>query len=201
MPSPHRHETAARALDRPGVTSSPEGELLAPRLDRPDFGGPDRPRPDGEYVARLIVEPDRPEVARFLSSLEALCEEALASARRKWAALPAERRERLGALKENPLTRPFRDAETDAPSGEAVLRFATPATRPVRGARGRPRRPVVFDSAGRPFWGAPVNLDGQTAKIAFRPFPYFLSEAGVAGLKLALVAVMLTAPSHEEPRR
>lgn len=179
------------------ILTTPLGRLCAARLIEPDFGDAERPKPRGEYWCRLTLDPSAPSIARFLGDLEERRVAALCAAK-------ADRERCDGRPPEfvaNPLSHGWRDPETGAPTPLRALRFGMPAGGGRRGGAGTQpwrdepwrRRPVVFDCAGRPFWRAPENLIGQSAKISFQPAPYHLADLGVAGLKLRLIAVMLCA--------
>ncbi len=181
------------------------GKFRYVKIDKPDYGTDEYPKPDGEYSIQQILTLDDPATQAFLAKLQPLHAEAVARAEEKFKQLKIDVRKKLGSVKVNDLFTTVYDPDTEEPTGEIVFKFARPASYKEKDKRtgeetkkqGRP--PVLFDAKGQPIkkpmqiWGGSVGrinfavgIDRDTGDPG-----YFIQGTGAAGLKLRLNAVQI----------
>lgn len=168
---------------------SPRGTFRYPKLNEPDYGTENFPKPDGEYSVRLILtEADaQPLVDQLQPHLDAAVEEAQA----KFKELPVATRKKLKEVTVNDLYQIEYDPETEEATGNVIFKFAMKASGKTKDGKEWSRKPAIFDSKGKrlakpePIWG------GTEGKVAFEVRPYFIAGTGAAGLKLGLNAVQI----------
>src|SRR6202035_3921169 len=59
--------------------TSPKGTFVFPKLNDPDYGNNDYPKPDGEYSLKLRFKADAPETKAFIAKLAPMHAEAVAN--------------------------------------------------------------------------------------------------------------------------
>jgi hypothetical protein len=175
---------------------TPKGVFKFPKLNNPDRGTKEYPKPDGEYSVKLVVRQDDPAVVAFLEKLQPLFDEAVEAAEKEFKGLKVETRKKLKEVKVNPLFTTLYDKETEEPTGEIEFKFAMKASgkyserHPKAGQRWQ-RKPTIFDAKGKPMTKAPDIWGGTIGKVSFEASPYFIPGTGAAGLRLALQAVQV----------
>jgi hypothetical protein len=175
---------------------TPKGVFKFPKLNNPDRGTKEYPKPDGEYSVKLVVRQDDPAVVAFLDKLQPLFDEAIEQAEKEFKGLKVETRKKLKEVKVNPLFTTLYDKETEEPTGEIEFKFAMKASgkyserHPKAGQRWQ-RKPTIFDAKGKPMTKAPDIWGGTIGKVSFEASPYFIPGTGAAGLRLALNAVQV----------
>lgn len=185
----------------PKITS-PRLSLKFPKIDKPDYGSKDYPKPDGEYATLAVGKLSDPNVKAFIAKLEPLYAEAKAAAEEEFKKLKIDTRKKLGAVKMNPLYTTVYDPETEEPTGEVQFKFSMKASGVSRKEKeqaaldGRQpkrwnRKPDVFDARGLPIRKVPEIWGGTIARVSFEAGPYFVPGTGAAGLKLALAGVQI----------
>ena len=174
---------------------TPKGAFKFPKLNEPDFGSKDYPKPDGEYSLKLIMQADDPATKAFIAKLQPAYEEATAEADRAFKDLKVETRKKLGKVTMNGLFTTIYDQETEQPTGEIEFKFAMKASGelkkgPKAGQRWN-RAPDIFDAKGLPLKKAPSIWGGTIGKVSFEASPYFIPGTGAGGLKLNLMGVQI----------
>lgn len=180
-----------------GVTF--KGIYKWPKLNEPDYGTKEYPKPDGEYSVKLVGELSDPEVQAFLAKWQPMHDEAIKRAEAEFKALPVATRKKLEKVTVNPLYTEQYDEETEEPTGKIEIKFAMTASGtyksgPKQGKKWR-RKPAIFDAKGNLMNPAPSIWGGTVGRVAFevglnkegQP-GYFIPATGAAGLTLRLQA-------------
>lgn len=168
---------------------SPRGIFRYPKLNEPDYGTKEFPKPDGEYSVRLILT--EAEAEPLVEQLQPHLDAAVAEAQEKFKELPVATRKKLKEVTVNELFQVEYDQETEEPTGNVIFKFAMKASGVTKDKKPWSRKPVIFDAKGKkltkpdPIWG------GTEGKVAFEVRPYFIAGTGAAGLKLGLNAVQI----------
>lgn len=168
---------------------SPRGTFRYPKLNEPDYGTEEFPKPDGEYSVRLILTEE--DAQPLVDQLQPLLDAAVAEAQEKFKELPVATRKKLKEVTVNDLFQVEYDQETEEPTGNVIFKFAMKASGVTKDKKPWSRKPVIFDAKGKklknpePIWG------GTEGKVAFEVRPYFIAGTGAAGLKLGLNAVQI----------
>lgn len=168
---------------------SPRGTFRYPKLNDPDYGTKEFPKPDGEYSVRLILS--EADAQPLVDKLQPHLDAAVADAQAKFKELPVATRKKLKEVTVNDLFQVEYDQETEEPTGNVVFKFAMRASGKTKDGKAWSRKPVIFDAKGKkmvkpePIWG------GTEGKVAFEVRPYFIAGTGAAGLKLGLNAVQI----------
>lgn len=168
---------------------TPRGVFRYPKLNEPDYGTKDFPKPDGEYSVRLILT--EAEAEPFLKKLQPVLDEAVADAEEKFKALPVATRKKLKEVTVNDLYQIEYDPETEEPTGNFVFKFAMRASGTTKAGKKWERKPVIFDAKGKKLTPVPQIWGGTEGKAAIEARPYFIAGTGIAGLKLSLNAVQI----------
>lgn len=178
---------------------TPRVTLLFPKLNAPDYGNDQFPKPDGEYSTNAILKADDPITKKFIGQLQPFYDEAMAWADEQFKNLKVETRKKLKSVTQNPLFGTVYDKETEEPTGEIRFKFAMKAGG-LRKKDNKPwsAKPDLFDAKGRPMLKAPDIWSGTVAKVNFEiglnkdGVPgYFVPGTGAAGLSLKLRAVQI----------
>ncbi|MBS9478985.1 hypothetical protein [Ancylobacter radicis] len=180
-----------------GQFTTPRGIFKLPKLSEPDFGNERFPKPDGEYSVSVVYRADDPAVAAFVATLKPHHDAAIEFAEEEFRKLDVRWRKKLNAVTVNDLFKTVYDNETEEPTGEIEFKFSMPASGVVKqGPRKGHKwtaKPDIFDAKGRAILKAPAILGGTEGKVAFEVRSYFIPGSGLAGIKLALMAVQIIA--------
>ena len=201
--------------------TTPRGAFVYPKLNEPDYGSKDYPKPEGEYSLKLrMSQADADEFVNSKGkdgrSLQELYDEALREAERQFGELKVESRKKLGSVKPNDLFTIMYDQETEEPTGEVEFKFKMKASGELKkGPRAGQlwsRRPELFDArgvkmkgvvkrdtkgnivkdtAGKPVYVFPNIWGGSEGKVSFAVRDYFVAGTAAAGLSLLLSAVQI----------
>jgi hypothetical protein len=182
--------------DKPSLKlTTPPVTLAWPKLNEPDFGSKDYPKPDGEFSTKAVARLDDPDIQAFLKKLQAFHDQAIELGRKEFANLKPETRRKLKEVTVNPLYTERLDKETEEPTGEVEFKFAKKASYVAKkGPRAGQRihaKVAIFDSLGEVIRKVPEIWGGSVAKVSFTATPYFIPGTGAAGVKLNLDAVQL----------
>lgn len=170
--------------------TSPRGTYVYPKLNEPDYGTDEFPKPDGEYSLRLRLT--EAEAEPLLEKLKPLLQAAYEEGRAKFAELPVATRKKLKDITENELFQVEYDKETEEPTGNVLFKFAMKASgKSKKTGKEWSRKPVIFDAKGKKMVNAPAIWGGTVGKVSFEVRPYFIVGSGAAGLKLGLNAVQI----------
>ncbi|QDB70997.1 single-stranded DNA-binding protein [Bordetella phage vB_BbrP_BB8] len=170
--------------------TSPRGTFVYPKLNEPDYGTDEFPKPDGEYSVRLRMT--EAEAEPLLEKLQPLLEAAYEEGRAKFAELPVATRKKLKDITENELFQVEYDKETEEPTGNVLFKFAMKASgKSKKTGKEWSRKPVIFDAKGNKMTKAPAIWGGTVGKVSFEARPYFIVGSGAAGLKLGLNAAQV----------
>jgi len=179
-----------------------KGKFKWPKLNEPDYGTKDYPKPDGEHSLKLVGQVNDPEVQAWIARWQPVHDEAIKRAEEEFAKLPVATRKKLGKVTVNPLYTELYDEETEKPTGEIEIKFAmqysgTYKSGPKQGKKWF-RRPGIFDARGNEMKPAPSIWGGTIGHVAFEcginkeGMPgYFIPGTGAAGLSLRLAAVRI----------
>lgn len=184
----------AKKRNFPKITS-PRLGFKYPKLNEPDYGSKDYPKPDGEYSLKGVLQADSKEAKQFIAQLQPLYDEALQQAEEEFKKLKVETRKKLGSVKPNDLFTTLYDAETEEPTGEIEFKFAMKASGeykkgPKAGKRWS-RSPDIYDAKGNLLKKPPQIWGGTIGKVSFEASPYFIPGTGAAGLKLSLLGAQI----------
>lgn len=196
--------------------TSPVGVFAWPKINKPDFGNEDYPKPAGEFSVVLVMDKDTPEFSAFVEKYQPMHDKAVAKAKTLFKDLKPETRKKLekkGGVTVNDLYTELLDENTEEPTGKVKIKFAMTASgerksdgtkwfaRPAAfDAKGQPI-PLFFKAPGKPHDGKPIPSapqiwNGTQGRVAFAVGVhddgtpgYFISGTGAAGLKLGLEAV------------
>jgi hypothetical protein len=176
--------------------NTPKAIAKWPKLTDPDYGNAEYPKPEGEYSVKLVWDESDPAFQKFAAKMQPYIDEAEAAGKAAFDALKKPQRDKLGALKVNPLFTPIYDADEN-PTGQVEMKLTMKASGVVkRGPReGKKwtRSPALFDALGRKItkkveiWGGSEII----VSINFVKGGYFIAGTGVCGLKCQLDAVQI----------
>lgn len=176
---------------------SPRGTYVFPKLNEPDHGTKEYPKPDGEYSVKLRMQAEAPETKAFIAKLEPLHKAAVEKAEGEFQKLKVDQRKKLKAVTVNDFFVTVYDKETEEPTGEIEFKFACKAggeykTGPKAGKKWS-RTVTLFDAKGTPMKNAPSIWGGTIGKVSFmvEEGGYFIPGTGAAGIKLSLEAVQI----------
>lgn len=176
--------------------NTPKGTAKWPKLTEPDYGTSEYPKPEGEYSVKLVWDESDPAFLKFRAKMQPYLDAAEAAGQAAFDALKKPQRDKLGAMKLNPLFTPIYD-ENDEPTGQVEMKLTMKASGIVkkgpREGKKWARSPALFDALGRPIkqkveiWGGSELI----VSFSFNPEGYFVAGTGVAGLKCSLEAVQI----------
>ena len=176
--------------------NTPKGIAKWPKLHAPDYGTADYPKPEGEYSVKLIYNENDPAFLKFRAKMQPFVDAAERNGQAAFDALKKAQRDKLGALKINPVFTPIYD-EDEEPTGQVELKLTMKASGVVkkgpREGKKWTRKPDLFDALGRKI-AKPVEIWGGSeliASVSFDPDGYFIPATGVCGLKLGLDAIQI----------
>jgi hypothetical protein len=176
--------------------NTPKGIAKWPKLTEADYGTADYPKPEGEYSVKLVWDETDPAFIKFRNKLQPYLDAAEAAGQEAFDALKKPQRDKLGALKLNPLFTPIYDAEEN-PTGQVEMKLTMKASGVVkkgpREGKKWTRSPAMFDALGRPI-NKKVEIWGGSELIVsfnFSEGGYFIAGTGVCGLKCSLEAVQI----------
>lgn len=181
---------------------SPKLRFKYPKLNEPDYGSKEFPKPDGEFSTKAVGRLDDPQVQAFIAKWQPMHDEAIKRAEAEFAKLPVATRKKLGKVTVNPLYTELYDEETEEPTGEVEFKFAMQASGtyksgPKQGKKWH-RRPEIFDAKGNKMHPAPSIWGGTIGRVSFEVGTdkegqpgYFIAGTGVAGLTLRLAAARI----------
>ncbi len=182
--------------DRPTLKlTTPRIRLAWPKLNAPDYGTKDYPKPDGEFSAKAVLKLDDPATREFLAKLQPFHDQAVELGKAEFAKLKPETRKKLKEVSVNPLYTELLDKETEEPTGEIEFKFAKKASYvaqkgPKAGQRVQTRL-AIYDSLGQVIQKVPDIWSGTIARVSFTATSYFIPGTGAAGVKLNLDAVQI----------
>jgi hypothetical protein len=175
--------------------TSPIGVFKYPKLNEPDFGNKEYPKPEGQHSVKLILKAADKETKAWLKKLEPHYQAALAAGKEEFKTLKAETRKKLKKVTENPLYTELLDQETEEPTGEIEFNIKMDASGTVKkGPRAGKKwtaKPLIFDSKGIRMHNPPDIWGGTRGRISMELRPYFIPGSGAAGLKLKLVGAKI----------
>lgn len=170
--------------------TSPRGTFRYPKLNKPDTGNEQFPKPDGEYSVQLIltVADAEPLALKLQPHLQAAIEEGKEAFKK----LKVDQRKKLGDITINELFKTEYDEETEEPTGNVIFKFAMKASGKDKAGKPWSRKPVIFDARGQKMTkNIPDIWGGTEGKVSFEAQPYFIPGTGAVGLKLRLNAVQV----------
>ncbi|TPI67582.1 DUF2815 domain-containing protein [Mesorhizobium sp. B3-1-3] len=143
----------------PSFTTT-RGTFVYPKLNEPDYGNKDYPKPDGEYSLKFRMS--KADADAFVNrkvkqgneefSLQSLYEDALRDAESQFAELKVESRKKLGSVKPNDLFTVLYDQETEEETGDVEFKFKMKASgefkKGPKEGQFWTRRPDLFDARG-----------------------------------------------------
>lgn len=170
---------------------SPRGVFVYPALNKPDFGTPEFPKPDGEYKVTLRVPAATAEAWRE-GALKNIIKAARDEAAQAFANLPVATRKKLKEVTWNEVGTDEYDKETEEPTGFVLFKSSMKASG-IRKAGNKPwsRKPQIFDARGRALAKPPEIWGGSEGYVSFEASPYFIPGTGAAGVAMRLNAVQL----------
>lgn len=171
--------------------TTPRVAFKYPRLNTPDYGNDEFPKPDGEYSVRFVAQADDPAIVKFIAKLTPLFDAAVANAEEEFKKLKVDQRKKLGKVQVNDLFKTIYDEETEEPTGEIEFKFAMKASGKDKKGKAWSRKPAIFDAKGNPMTKAPDIWGGTVGIISFKPSDYFIPGTGAAGLSLKLDGVQI----------
>jgi hypothetical protein len=182
---------------KPKFTSE-KGHFRFPKIDKPDYGTDDYPKPDGEFNVQLMLGQDSVEFKRMEKRLAPLHAAALEAAQEEYDNLPASKQRKAKAPELKPLFEPLFEKDADGnetETGRVAFKFATKASGeykkgPKAGQRWNKKLPV-YDAKGKLMVKVPEVWGGTTGKLSYTTRPYYIAASGLAGLKLDLEAAQI----------
>lgn len=185
---------------------SPKGTSVYPKLNAPDYGTEDFPKPDGEYSTKLRMSKEEAEAFvnkkvkqkdGSLVSLRDLHDQAMASAQEQFDELDKAAKKKLEQKKitevtAHPLYQEVFDKETGDETGDVEFKFKKKAsgTNKKTGKKWE-SRPDLFDAKGNKL-GKNVNIwGGSTLKVNFEAAPFLVNGTWTAGVSLYLNAAQV----------
>lgn len=183
--------TQAKRPQNPQFTT-PRGIFQYPKLNSPDFGSKDFPKPDGQYKVRLKLLNDVAAAWAATPALAAVIEQARADTIKQFDALPVGTRKKLKEATFNEFGTEEFDKETEEPTGYTLFSFAMQASG-LRKSDGKPwsQKVGIFDSKGIHLKNPPEIWSGSEGCISFEAYPYFVAGTGAGGVGVRLKAVQL----------
>lgn len=186
------------ANDKPTTIkiNTPRGIAKWPKLGEPDYGTADYPKPEGEYSVKLIFNESDPAYIKFAARMEGYQAEAAALGVEAFGALKKASRDKLGALKVNPLFTPIYD-DQEEPTGQVEMKLSMKASGVVkkgpREGKKWDRKPDLFDSLGRKITKPVAIWGGSELIVGFSIVKggYFIAGTGACGLKCSLEGVQI----------
>lgn len=176
---------------KPVSITSPRGVFVFPKLNEPDYGTKDYPKPDGEYSLKFRLKADEPATEAFIKKLQPHYDAAIEEAEAEFKKLKVETRKKLGKVTPNELYTTLYDPDTEEPTGEIEFKFKMKASGTRKDGKKWTRKPDLFDArmnkvaAGINIWG------GSEGKVSFLVSPYFIPGTAAAGLSLKLAGVQV----------
>lgn len=175
--------------------TTPKGTFKFPKLDKPDFGTKEYPKPDGEFSVKLVLKAGSPEANELIKKLQPLHDEAVSAGKAAFKELKVDQRKKLGDVKVNELFTTVYDQETEEPTGEIEFKFARKASGtfkkgPKDGEKWH-AKVDLYDAKGLPMRKAPAIWGGTVGKVSFEASAYFIPGTGAAGLKLGLLGAQI----------
>jgi hypothetical protein len=175
--------------------TTPRIRLAWPKLNEPDYGTKDYPKPDGEFSTKGILKLDDPATRAFIAKLQPFHDQAIELGKAEFAKLKPETRKKLKEVTVNPLYTELLDKETEEPTGDIEFKFAKKASYeakkgPKAGQRIQTRL-AIYDGLGTVIQRVPDIWSGTIAKVSFTATSYFIPGTGAAGVKLNLDAVQI----------
>lgn len=179
-----------------------KGVFVYPKLNDPDYGTEEFPKPDGEFSIKLRANLEDPDVQAFIAKWQPMHDEAIKNAEAEFKKLKVEQRKKLGKITVNPLYTEIYDEETEEPTGEIEIKFAMKFSGefkkgPKQGQKWY-RRPDIFDAKGNKMKPAPAIWGGTVGRVAFevglnkeQQPGYFIPATGASGLTLRLKAARI----------
>ncbi len=170
---------------------TPAVTAVWPKVNDPDYGTAEYPKPEGQYVIRFKGEKTDPAIAAFIKKMQPFYDKAQANAEAAFAKLPVGTRKKLGELKMNPLYATVYDKETEEETGEVEFKFTKKASGITKAGKKWSSKPVLCDALGRPITTEVGG--GSLVKISFEfdPEGYFIPGTGAGGLSLKLKGVQV----------
>jgi hypothetical protein len=173
-----------------------------PKIDKPDYGTKEYPKPQGEYSIQARMKADDERTKALIEKLQPLFNEAIEEGKKAFKDLKVDARKKLEAkngksgIQINDLFTTLYDQETEEPTGEIKFKFAMPASGKYKDkGTGKEKtwtaKPSVFDAKGVPMVRVPEMWGGSEGIVAFSARPYFIPGTGAVGLKLRLQAAQL----------
>jgi hypothetical protein len=173
-----------------------------PKLDKPDYGTKEYPKPNGEFSVQVRAKADDARIKKMIEDLQPLFEQAMEEGKKAFSELKVDQRKKLeklngkGGLKVNDLFTTLYDEETEKPTGEIKFKFSMPAAGAYKDkATGKEKRwtakPKIFDAKGQPIVKVPEIGGGSEGIVAFSARPYVIIGTGAVGVKLKLLAAQL----------
>jgi hypothetical protein len=173
-----------------------------PRLNEPDFGTKQYPKPDGAFSVKLVMSLAaaeafiaKPQKALDGKSLADLHAAAIAEGEAKFKELKVDVRKKLKAVTANPLFKTLY-GDDEEPTGEVEFSFAMKYRVPVwkngeKTDQKTTRNCVIFDAKGNRMKSPPNIWGGTVGKVSFQPSAYWVAGTGAAGLSMNLEAVQI----------
>lgn len=169
---------------------SPKAVFRFPNLIKPDMGTAKHPKPDGEYNVQLVFNAQ--ELEAFKKTIQNEIDEARTFAEASFAKLNPASRKKLGSMSFNEIGTELYDKETEEPTGEFSVKFATKASGKNKKTGEKWNRSLpMFDAKGKTMKGVTSVWGGSVGKVAFTCAPYFVEGTGTGGLKLFLESVQI----------
>ena len=174
--------------------TSPKGVFVWPKLNEPDYGTKEHPKPEGQYVLKLQLNSADQTTKDFIAKLQPLYDEAVATGEVEFGKLKPDQRKRLGSAKANPLFGEVYDND-EQPTGLIEFKIGMKASGTYKEGRkaGQTwhRKPAIYDAAGTVLEKPPVIWGGTKGKVSFEVRPYFIAGTGMSGLSLLLQAAQI----------
>ncbi len=170
--------------------TSPKGKFKYPRVNEPDMGNAEYPKPNGEYSVQLVLTTD--EAKPLIDKLQPIHAKAVEDGAVEFAALAPQARKKLKDITVNDLFSTEFDKETEEETGNLIFKFKMTASG-VSKKTGKKwsRKPVIFDAKGTPMTNAPSIWGGSIGKVAFEASPYFIKGTAAVGVSLRMNAVQV----------
>ena len=172
------------------VHNTPVGRLRYPKLNEPDYGTDDYPKPAGEYSAQVILS--EADAKPLLEILEPLLKEAVDDGKTKFKALKPAAKKKLKELTINDVFANEYDDDGEE-TGNLIFKIKTTASGENK-KTGKPwkRRVAIYDAKCNIMKSPPQIWSGTRAKCAFKTASYFIASSGACGISLYLDAVQIT---------
>jgi hypothetical protein len=178
---------------------TPASRFIYPKLNDPDYGTKEFPKPDGEYSLRLRFDTTDQQVQKFLKKLDALHQAAIENAKEEFAGLKVAQRKELerkngdGGLSIHPFAKPVYDEDTEEPTNEVEMKFSMKAGGKTKQGKVWSRKPVIVDATGRVLRNPPAIWGGTLGMVSFSVSEggYFIPGTGLAGISTRLEGVQI----------